>query len=70
MSERTWRIIPTSRPLSALYLLAGVLLLVSAVIQLRDDVAVLPLVSGLAALALVAVAVVGLARPGHRAGTR
>ncbi|MEW2569141.1 hypothetical protein [Streptomyces sp. NPDC047070] len=70
MSERTWRMIPTSRPLSALYLLAGVLLLVSAVIQLRDGMAVLPLFSGLAALALVAVAVVGLARPGPRAGTR
>ncbi|MBQ0854724.1 hypothetical protein J8N05_41930 [Streptomyces sp. BH-SS-21] len=70
MSERTWRMIPTSRPLSALYLLAGVLLLVSAVSQLRDGMAVLPLFSGLAALALVAGAVVGLARPGPRAGTR
>ncbi|MDQ1035263.1 hypothetical protein QFZ75_001679 [Streptomyces sp. V3I8] len=69
MSERTWRIIPTSRPLSVLYLLAGVLLAFNAANQLKNGMAVLPLISGLAALALVAVAVVGLTRPGSRART-
>jgi hypothetical protein len=69
MSERTWRIIPTSRLLSVLYLLGGVLLAFNAANQLKNDMTVLPLISGLAALALVAVAVMGLARPGSRTRT-
>ncbi|WP_030378150.1 MULTISPECIES: hypothetical protein [unclassified Streptomyces] len=70
MSDRAWRIIPTSRGMSALYLLVGVILAINAAYQLKDDVAVLPLVSGLAALALMVTAVVGLLRPGSRAQTR
>ncbi|MFD6288818.1 hypothetical protein [Streptomyces sp. NPDC060205] len=69
MSDRTWRIVPTSRAMSALYLLAGVLLTVNAAMQLRSDVAVLPVLSGLAALALVATAIAGLVRHSSRTRT-
>jgi len=67
MSDRTWQIIPTSRVFSALYLIVGVILAVNAAVQLKDGVTVLPLISGLAALALVAVAAIGLTRPTSRA---
>ncbi|MCX4238753.1 hypothetical protein ACH4Y0_41215 [Streptomyces sp. NPDC020707] len=70
MSERTWRMIPRNRPLSFLYLLAGVLLAFNSVNQLKNDMAVLPLISGLAAVGLIAVAVVGLARPSSHPRTR
>ncbi|MGC5561842.1 hypothetical protein ACPYPG_03225 [Streptomyces sp. FR-108] len=70
MRERTWRMIPRNRPLSFLYLLAGVLLAFNSVNQLKDGMAVLPLISGLAAVGLVAVAVVGLARPSSPSRTR
>ncbi|WP_437085884.1 hypothetical protein [Streptomyces sp. enrichment culture] len=70
MSNRTWRIVPTSRVMSVLYLLIGVALAVNAAHRLEDDVTVLPLLSGLAAVALVAVAVAGLVRPGSRVRTR
>ncbi|MFJ8935033.1 hypothetical protein ACIRL0_04850 [Streptomyces sp. NPDC102365] len=69
MSERTWRMIPRNRPLSFLYLLAGALLAFNSVNQLKNDLAVLPLISGLAAVGLIAVAIVGLARPGSRPRT-
>lgn len=69
MREHTWRIVPTSRGMSVAYLIIGVVLAVNAAYQLRDDMAVLPVVSGVAALALVAAAVAGLARPGSRTRT-
>ncbi|KAA0921282.1 hypothetical protein [Streptomyces apricus] len=72
MSERTWRIVPESQALSIAYLLIGALLAFNAVNQLRDDMAVLPLISGLAAVALVVTALMGLvhARTHTRTGTR
>ncbi|SDF90953.1 hypothetical protein [Streptomyces griseoaurantiacus] len=69
MRDHRWRIVPASRGISVLYLLAGVLLAVNAARQLRTDMAVLPVISGLAALALVVTAVVGLARPDSRTRT-
>jgi hypothetical protein len=55
--------------MSVAYLIIGVVLAVNAAYQLRDDMAVLPVVSGVAALALVVAAVAGLARPGSRTRT-
>ncbi|WP_405466933.1 hypothetical protein OG783_31740 [Streptomyces jietaisiensis] len=69
MRDHPWRIVPASRGMSVLYLLAGVLMAVNAVWQLRTGVGVLPVVSALAALALVVTAVVGLARPDSRTHT-
>ncbi|MFF6993232.1 hypothetical protein [Streptomyces sp. NPDC010273] len=70
MGNRTWRIIPSSRGMSVLYLVVGVILAISAGIQLTSDMAVLPLISGVAAVALVIIAIVGLARPGVRTPAR
>ncbi|MEU1298035.1 hypothetical protein ABZ439_37220 [Streptomyces sp. NPDC005840] len=67
MSEREWRVIPQGRGMSACYLLAGVLLAINASVQLKDGVAALPLLSGIAAVAMVVVAVMGLMRPTSRA---
>ncbi|MEU0135695.1 hypothetical protein ABZ172_16955 [Streptomyces sp. NPDC006296] len=69
MGNRTWQMIPSSRGVSALYLVAGVLLAISSAYQLTDEMAVLPLLSGLAAVALVITAIVGLVRPGSRTPT-
>ncbi|MFE0437335.1 hypothetical protein ACFW2K_20560 [Streptomyces nigra] len=49
--------------LSASYLLAGALLIVSAAWQLADGVALLPAISAVSALAVIAMAVVGLVKP-------
>ncbi|MFF5725109.1 hypothetical protein [[Kitasatospora] papulosa] len=70
MGNRTWQMIPSSRGMSALYLVGGVILAISAANQLTDEMAVLPLLSGLAAVALVITAVVGLIRPGSRTSAR
>ncbi|MDQ0815185.1 hypothetical protein QFZ63_006899 [Streptomyces sp. B3I7] len=69
MRDHTWRIVPTSRGMSVLYLIIGVVLAINAAYQLRSDVAVLPVISGLAALALVVTAVAGLTRPGPHTRT-
>ncbi|MCY1649643.1 hypothetical protein ACFY7V_32015 [[Kitasatospora] papulosa] len=70
MRARTWQMIPSSRGISALYLVGGVLLALSAANQLTKEMAVLPLLSGLAAVALVITAVVGLVRPSSRSSAR
>ncbi|MFJ9544435.1 hypothetical protein ACIRPX_45550 [Streptomyces sp. NPDC101225] len=62
MSERKWQFIPRNRAMSVLYLVAGVLLVVSDVAQLRDGVSILPIVSAVLALALICLACLGLVR--------
>ncbi|WP_405817491.1 hypothetical protein OG705_00520 [Streptomyces sp. NBC_00838] len=70
MSSRTWQMIPSSRGMSALYLVAGILLAISAANQLMNEMAVLPLLSGLAAVGLVITAIAGLVRHGSRTPAR
>ncbi|MFR0357544.1 hypothetical protein [Streptomyces sediminimaris] len=70
MSERRWQFVPRTRALSVLYLVAGVLLVVGAGIQLTHGVAVLTVVSAVLALALICLAGVGLVRPGSGSAVR
>ena len=66
MTDRTrWRFVPESRPKAALSLVAGLLLLVSAVWRLEDGARLpaLSIVSAVLAVALIAVAVAGLVAP-------
>ncbi|UQU67160.1 hypothetical protein COUCH_13185 [Couchioplanes caeruleus] len=64
MSESRLTFVPRSRGRSALYLVVGLVVAVTTVIQLvRGGAAVLPVIALVAALALVAVAVIGLVAP-------
>ncbi|MDI9832578.1 MULTISPECIES: hypothetical protein [unclassified Streptomyces] len=67
VNDHKWNFVPKSRPLSVLYLLAGTLLIVSAAWQFADGVALLPAISAVSALALIAMAVLGLVKPGSEA---
>ena len=66
--ETRWRFIPKSAAACLLSLLAGVLVLGSVIWQMTDagDVATLPLVAAVLAVALIALAVVGLVLPKTR----
>jgi hypothetical protein len=69
MAERRWHFIPSTAPLCWLNLGVGAVLLVSSVLTLtRTDprAPVLSVIAGVAALALIVLATVGLARPGLR----
>ncbi|WP_284746281.1 hypothetical protein [Amycolatopsis sp. RTGN1] len=69
MAERRWHVIPSTAPLCWLNLGVGAVLLVSAVLTLaRTDAQapVLSVIAGVAAVALIVLATVGLARPGLR----
>jgi hypothetical protein len=64
MSENRLTFIPRTRGRSVLYLVLGLVIAVTTVVQLvRDGVAVLPVVALVAALALVVAATVGLVSP-------
>jgi hypothetical protein len=70
MAERNrWHFIPTTAPLCWLYAGVGAVLLVSSIVSLTTTDAkapVLTVIAGVAALALLVVAGVGLARPSLR----
>ncbi|GAB3149118.1 hypothetical protein [Amycolatopsis sp. NPDC004378] len=66
MAERRWRFIPATAPLCWLNLAAGALLLFSSVLTMTETdsgVPVLSVVAGVAAVALIVLATIGLARP-------
>jgi hypothetical protein len=60
-----WRFVPDTRPKAVLSLVAGLLLLVSAVWRLEDGARVpaLSIISAVLAVALVALAIAGLVAP-------
>jgi hypothetical protein len=66
--ETRWHVVPKSVGTALLSLVAGVLVLGSVIWQMADagKVAILPMVAAIAAVALIAVAVLGLARPKTR----
>ncbi|HEY3469722.1 MAG TPA: hypothetical protein VGL47_31645 [Amycolatopsis sp.] len=69
MAERRWHVIPTTAPLCWLYLGVGAVLLLSSVLTLTRTNApapVLSVIAAVAAVALIVVAAVGLARPSLR----
>jgi uncharacterized membrane protein len=66
MAERRWHVIPSTAPLCWLYLGVGAVLLVSSILTLaRTDAQapVLSVIASVAAVALIVLATVGLARP-------
>ena len=66
MSNRTrWHFIPETRTTSVLFLLAGLLLLVSAIWQLQGSAGtpVLLVISAVLAVALIATSLIGLLSP-------
>ncbi|MEV7627970.1 hypothetical protein [Actinoplanes sp. NPDC089786] len=64
MSDRWFHVIPRTRPMSAFYLVVGlVLILTTGYRVLTEGAAVLPVVALVAALALVVTAVIGLVSP-------
>jgi uncharacterized membrane protein len=66
-TNSNWRVVPRTTTACWIALVAGVLLLASVVWQMVDDgVALLPVVSAVAAALLVLVAVIGLVTPGSR----
>ncbi|MEU0794382.1 hypothetical protein ABZ342_30355 [Amycolatopsis sp. NPDC005961] len=69
MAERRWHFIPSTAPLCWLNLGVGAVLLVSSILTLaRTDAPapVLSVIAGVAAVALIVLATVGLTRPGLR----
>jgi hypothetical protein len=66
MAERRWHFVPSTAPLCWLNLGVGAVLLLSSVLTLaRTDAPapVLSVIAGVAAVALIVLATVGLARP-------
>ena len=66
MAERRWHFIPTTAPLCWLYLGVGAILLLSSVLTLtraETGAPVLTVIAAVAAVALIVVAAIGLARP-------
>ncbi|MEV6828723.1 hypothetical protein [Amycolatopsis sp. NPDC051102] len=66
MAERRWHFIPTTAALCWLYLGVGAVLLVSSILTLTGTdgrAPVLAVIAAVAAVGLMALSVVGLARP-------
>jgi uncharacterized membrane protein len=66
MAERRWHFIPTTAPLCWLYLGVGAILLVSSILTLtgsESQAPVLPVIGAVAAVGLIALSALGLARP-------
>ncbi|WP_103349183.1 hypothetical protein [Amycolatopsis sp. CA-128772] len=66
MAERRWHFIPTTASLCWLYLGVGAILLVSSIVTLTGTdgrAPVLTVIAAAAAVGLIALSVVGLARP-------
>lgn len=61
--DTKWYVIPRTAAMCWLTLAAGVLLLVVTVPRMTDGVAILPMISVLAAVALVVFGVIGLVSP-------
>ncbi|MEU8634060.1 hypothetical protein AB0C38_17940 [Amycolatopsis sp. NPDC048633] len=69
MAERRWHFVPSTAPLCWLNLGVGAVLLLSSILTLTRTDLVAPaasVVAGVAAVALMILAAVGLARPGLR----
>jgi hypothetical protein len=69
MAERRWHFVPSTAPLCWLNLGVGAVLLLSSIVTLtREDspAPVLSVVAGVAAVALIVLASLGLARPALR----
>ncbi len=66
MAERRWHVIPSTAPLCWLNLAVGAVLLLSSILMLTRTDARLPVflvIAAVAAVALIVLATVGLARP-------
>lgn len=66
MAERHWHVIPSTAPLCWLNLGVGAVLLVSSVLTLTKTDLAIPaatVVAGVAAVALIVLATIGLVRP-------